>query len=125
MPKILVVDDEERIRTVFEKFLTKMGFEVIQTSAGEEAIRLLKSDEKIDLLIIDLKIPKVSGLEVLKEKHYLNDMRPVIILTGSIDAERHDAGLKELGFGPGDIIYKPADLFLLLDMLKKKLNINN
>lgn len=123
MPKILVVDDEEKIRIILVEFLTKMGFEVIQTSAGQEAIGLLKSDEKIDLLIIDLKMPKVAGLEVLKENHNLSNVRPVIILTGSIDVEKHDAGLKELGFGPSDIIYKPVDLFLLLDMLKKKLHI--
>ena len=126
MPKILVVDDEEGIRRVLAEFLAKMGFEIIQASAGEEAIGLLRSGVEMDLMNIDMKMPKVGGLEVLKEKGNLNDVRPVIILTGSVDAEKHYAsGLKELGLGPGDIIYKPVDLFSLLDAVKKKLHMKN
>jgi CheY-like chemotaxis protein len=122
MPKILVVDDEEQIRKVLLEFLAKMGFEIIQASTGEEAIRLLKSGVEMDLMVIDMKMPKVVGLEVLKEKKNLGDVRPVIILTGSIDAEKHyDLELKELGLGPDDIIYKPVDLFVFLDLIKKKL----
>ncbi|MFH1398166.1 MAG: response regulator [Candidatus Omnitrophota bacterium] len=123
MPKILVVDDEEGIRRVLVEFLAKMGFEIIQASGGEEAIELLRPGLEMDLMVIDMKMPKVGGLEVLKEKKNLNDVRPVIILTGSIDAEEYySSGLKELGLGPGDVIYKPVDLFSLLDTVKKKLH---
>lgn len=122
MPKILVVDDEEQIRRILAEFLAKMGFEIIQVSTGEEAIGLLRSGVEMDLMVIDMKMPKVGGLEVLKEKKNLNDVRPTIILTGSIDAEKHYTGLKELGFVPGDIIYKPVDLFELLNVVKKKLH---
>lgn len=122
MPKILVVDDEEKIRRVLAEFLTKMGFEVIQASGGEEAVGLLRSGVEMDLMVIDMKMPKRDGLDVLKEKKNLNDVKPTIILTGAIDGEKQYAGLKELGFGPGDIIYKPADLFVLLDLVKKKLH---
>ena len=122
MPKILVVDDEEGVRRVLVEFLAKMGFEIIQASTGEEAIGLLRSGVKMDLMVIDMKMPKIGGLEVLKEKNNLNDVRPAIILTGSVDAEKHYAcGFKKLGLGPGDIIYKPVDLFELLNMVKNKL----
>src|SRR4030042_1411123 len=101
MPKILVVDDEEGVRRVLVEFLAKMGFEIIQASTGEEAIGLLRSGVEMDLMVIDMKMPKIGGLEVLKEKKNLNDVRPAIILTGSVDAEKHYAfGLKELGLGP-------------------------
>lgn len=123
MPKILVVDDEEPIRRILAEFLTKMGFEVIQASGGEEAIGLLRSGVELDLMIMDMKMPKVAGFDVLKEKNNLNDARPVIILTGSIDVKKQYAELKELSFGPDDIIYKPVDLFSLLDEVKKKLHL--
>jgi len=74
MPKILVVDDEEGIRRVLAEFLTKMGFEIIKASAGEEAIGLLRSGVEMDLMVIDMKMPKVGGLEVLKEKKNLNPL---------------------------------------------------
>lgn len=122
MPKILVVDDEEQIRRILVEFLTKMGFEVIQASGGEEAVGLLRSGVGMDLMVIDIKMPKVAGLDVLREKNNLNDVRPVIILTGSLDAETHYPELKELGLGSGDIIYKPVDLFSLLDVVNKKLH---
>ena len=126
MPKILVADDEEGIRRMLAKFLTKMGFEVIQASEGEEVIGLLRSGVELDLMVIDMRMPKVGGLEVLKEKQNLNDVRPVIILTGFIDEEKHCTSvLKELGLTPGDIIEKPVDLSLLLDIIKKKLHMEN
>jgi DNA-binding response OmpR family regulator len=120
-----VVDDEEQIRRILAEFLTKTGFEVIQASGGEEAIRLLKSDEKIDIFVVDMKMPKVTGRDVLKEKKMLNDVRPVIILTGSITLEKDIGALKELGVEPDDILTKPIDLFLFLEAVKKKLHMGD
>lgn len=80
MYKILVVDDEPRIAKVLQDFLVKSGFEVTQVLGGGEAIGLLRSGVEMDLMGIDMKVPKVEGLEVLKEKKNLNDVRPVIIM---------------------------------------------
>lgn len=121
MPKILVVDDEEQIRRVLAKFLVKMGFEVIQATGGQEAIALLRSGLDMDLMITDLKMPKKTGLDVLKEKKILKDTRPVIILTGSINVNKYFSKLEGLGLGPDDVVIKPVDLFSLLAAMKKKL----
>lgn len=121
MPKILIVDDEERIRMVVAEFLAKMGFTVVSATGGQEAIELLRSEPDIDLMIMDLKMPKVTGLDVLKEKKSLNNTKPLIILTGSIDAKEYLPELRELGLGEGDFVVKPVDLFLLLNTVKKKL----
>ncbi len=121
MARILVVDDEQQIAAVFAAFLAKVGFEVVQVHGGEQAIGLLKSDEKIDLMILDMKMPVVTGLDVLKAKHALNNITPVIIATGSIGQEKVYKDLEEFGFVRDDIVYKPVDLFLLLDEVKKKL----
>ena len=123
MYKILVVDDEEKIRDILEKFLTKSGFEVITATGGQEAIEILKSDIKFDLAVLDMKMPKVSGADFLQEMKNLNKMISVILLTGSIDAEKYFASLKELDFKEENICYKPVDLFALLDLVKKKLDI--
>jgi DNA-binding NtrC family response regulator len=123
MYKILVVDDEEKIRDILEKFLTKSGFEVIKATGGQEAIEILRSDIKLDLVVLDMKMPKVSGADVLQEMKNLNKMISVILLTGSIDAEKYFTSLKELDFKEENICYKPLDLFVLLDLVKKKLDI--
>jgi FixJ family two-component response regulator len=75
----------------------------------------------MDLMILDMKMPKVTGLDVLKVKHGLNDRRPVIIVTGSMGQEEVHAEVKALSFGRENVIHKPVDLFLLLDEVKKQL----
>jgi len=117
MAKILVVDDETKIREILSEFFGKMGFEVIQAGGGQEGIERLKSDPQIDLMILDMKMPEVTGIDVLKAKSALNDQRPVILLTGTVSQDN----IEVLGFSMDDVIYKPFDLFLILGMVKKKL----
>ena len=124
MHKILVVDDEVRIVEILEKFLAKNGFEVVKAVGGENALELLRSNVKIDLLIIDMKMPQVTGFDVLKEKKKLGNQAPAIILTGSVDIEKHLPGLKELGYTQNDIAHKPMDLFALLELVKEKLGLS-
>ncbi len=123
MYKILVVDDEPRIAKVLQDFLAKMGFEVTTAAGGEKAIEVLDSGIKLDLIILDMKMPKVTGPEVLKHMQDINCNVPAIVLTGSIDAEKYLQDLKELKFNAENIVYKPVDLFALLEMVKKKLKI--
>jgi DNA-binding response OmpR family regulator len=117
------VDDEPNIVKVFETFLIKNGFEVIKAAGGEEAIKVLNSDTKIDLMLLDMKMPKVGGIDIINEMVRINKKIPAIILTGSVDAEKYLIDLKVLGYGREDILYKPADLFELLELIKKKLGI--
>jgi DNA-binding response OmpR family regulator len=121
MYKILVIDDEQEIVKILEEFLTKAGFSVITAAGGEEGIKVLNSAQKLDLMIMDMRMPKVNGVDVLKEMKRINKNIPIIILTGSIDASRHEKDLKELGYSRDDIVSKPIDLFSLLAMAKKKL----
>ena len=124
MPKILVVDDEEKIRDILVKFMEKAGFEVMQAPGGREAIETLRQDNNsIDLMVVDMKMPKVTGADVLREKSRLGKSFPAILLTGSVDAEKYLMGLKEVGLTEEDICYKPVDLFVLLEMIKKRLGI--
>ena len=115
--KILIVDDEEKIRDILKEFLTKMGFDIIQAKGGEEAVELLKNDGKIDLMILDMKMPQFTGIDVLRRKSELKDNRPVILLTGTVSQEN----INIPGFSMEDVVYKPFDLFSILMMVKKKL----
>ena len=118
MAKLLVVDDEAKIRDILVEFFTRMGFNVIQAKVGEEAIALLKADKAIDLMILDMKMPGSTGIDVLKMKNEMKDERPVILLTGTVSQEN----IKVIGFSMADdVVYKPFDLFLILGMVKKKL----
>jgi two-component system response regulator MprA len=123
MPKILVVDDEKRIADIIDKFLTINGFDVMKTVGGEEAIEVLVSDAPIDMMLLDMKMPKVDGMDVIRKKEELGRKFPVLLLTGSVDAERFADELKEKGFREEDILYKPVDLPVLLEKVKKKLGV--
>lgn len=123
MHRILVADDEPEIVKLLEEFLTKMGFEAVTALGGERAIEILKSEVKIDLMVLDMKMPQVKGTDVLREMKKINKEIPIIILTGSIDVKKYIDGLKELGYNENDICYKPVDLYVLLNMAKKKLGL--
>ena len=123
MYKILVIDDESEIANILKRFLVKMGFEVEMILGGEEAIKVLRSGIKPDLVTLDMKMPKVGGFRILEEMHRINLKVPVIILTGSLDAEQYENDLIRLGYSREDIVYKPVDLFAFLNQAKKKLGI--
>lgn len=123
MHMILVVDDEERIADITEKFLKMNGFDVLKAIGGEEAIKILSTDTQIDLMVLDMKMPNVDGLGVMRKKAELGKTFPVLLLTGSIDAEKHVAVLKDEGFTQEDILFKPIDLSDLLTKVKEKLHI--
>jgi DNA-binding NtrC family response regulator len=124
MSKILVVDDEQEIVKILEKFLMKMKFDVVSTSDGDQAIRILTEDKALNMLIVDMKMPKVKGIDILKKMPELSINLPVIVLTGSFDEEKYMAELKNLGYNHDDILLKPIDLNTLLAMINKKLGIS-
>jgi DNA-binding response OmpR family regulator len=125
MDRLLVVDDELEIVKILEKYLTKVGFEVIATSDGNKAISLLSEDKALKMIILDMKMPKVKGIDILKNMAASNIKLPVIILTGSFDEEKYLSDLKELGYNHDDILLKPIDLNTLLTMVNKKLGLGD
>ena len=78
--KILVVDDESRMRKLVKDFLVKRDFEVVEASDGEEAIEMFYSNKDIALIILDVMMPKMNGYQVLKEIR-MSSKIPVIMLT--------------------------------------------
>ena len=65
--KILVVDDESRMRKLVKDFLTKKNFQVLEASNGEEAMDIFYEEKDIALIILDVMMPKMDGWEVCRE----------------------------------------------------------
>ena len=65
--KILVVDDESRMRKLVRDFLVKKGYEVLEAADGEEALDLFYADKDISLIILDVMMPKMNGFEVCRD----------------------------------------------------------
>ena len=101
--KILVVDDESRMRKLVKDFLTKKNFQVLEAGDGEEAMVIFYKEKDIALLILDVMMPKMDGWEVCREIRK-NSKVPIIMLTARGD-ERDEL----LGFdlGVDEYISKP------------------
>ena len=101
--KILVVDDESRMRKLVKDFLTKKNFQVLEAGNGEEAMDIFYEEKDIALLILDVMMPKMDGWEVCREIRK-NSKVPIIMLTARSD-ERDEL----LGFdlGVDEYISKP------------------
>lgn len=65
--KILVVDDESRMRKLVRDFLVKQNYEVLEAGDGEEALDLFFADKEIALVILDVMMPKMDGWQVCRE----------------------------------------------------------
>jgi DNA-binding response OmpR family regulator len=101
--RVLVVDDEPRVREVVATYLTRDGFEVQEAGDGGRARRLVE-DFKPDLVILDVMFPGASGLELLVELRASDPPTPVILLTARSEEEDRVAGLE---LGADDYVVKP------------------
>ena len=101
--KILVVDDESRMRKLVKDFLYKSGYEVLEAANGEEAIDIFVETKDVSLVILDVMMPKMDGWEACREIRRMSKV-PIIMLTAKSD-ERDEL----LGFelGVDEYISKP------------------
>lgn len=117
MRHILVVDDEQPIRELCARVLTRAGYRVTSAVDGVEAVRLVK-DETFDLIVCDLRMPVVSGLEVLEAAKALRPAIAVVLITGF---GTHEMTARALQSGADTIVTKPFSPAELLDAVRKSL----
>ena len=101
--KVLMVDDESRMRKLVSDFLTRKGYEVIEAGDGEEAIDKFYEDKDIALVILDVMMPKMNGWDVCKEIRK-NSNVPIIMLTAKSEEQDELAGFN---LGVDEYISKP------------------
>ena len=92
--KILVVDDESRMRKLVRDFLVRQDYEVLEAGDGEEALDIFYREKDIALLILDVMMPKMNGWEVCREVRE-NSKVPIIMLTAKSDESDELMGVDE------------------------------
>ena len=101
--KILVVDDESRMRKLVRDFLVRQDYEVLEAGDGEEALDIFYREKDIALLILDVMMPKMNGWEVCREVRE-NSKVPIIMLTAKSDESDELMGFD---LGVDEYISKP------------------
>lgn len=114
----LVVDDEKSVRDTVRAFLETDGYRVNTASDGREAISCARRDMP-DVVLLDLVMPRMSGVDALKELHAMDPDVPVIIVTGHPDSELMRQALRH---PPVILLPKPVEKSTLIRTVKRVLN---
>ena len=115
MPKILVVDDEERVRQLMGEILEDQGHEVILAASGQEGLQLFDSQE-FDAVFTDLGMPGMSGWELARAIRERNRRLPLAIITGWGDAVTAD---EKESAGVSWILTKPFSMAQIEEVTKE------
>ena len=119
MKKILIVEDEDKIRKIVKTFLEKKSFEIVEVSDGKDAIDSFLT-EKPDLVILDVMLPHKNGFEICKEIREFGNT-PILMLTAKTQDTDEINGFQ---LGVDDFLRKPFSLEVLLVRVNKLLNIS-
>ena len=122
---VLIVDDEELVRDVWDRFLSRQGYMVLQSETGEEALELFnQQNENIDLVILDLNMPGIGGIQCLHEMRKINPDTPVMVTSGYI-LEDKSISLNKLGVA--GFIQKPINFSSYMEKIRQVIDrkINN
>ncbi|MFH0976327.1 MAG: response regulator [Spirochaetota bacterium] len=114
---VAVVDDEEEIRSVLHKKLSKIGLNVVTFAEAENLLDILKKNEaSVDLIISDIRLPGIDGIELLRHIDKLNNPMPVLLITGHGNIEH---AIQALRYGAYDFIRKPFELNEILSTVNR------
>lgn len=119
--RILIVEDEWKLRRIASDFLRKEGFVVIEAEDGEQALDYIVS-QNFDLIILDLMLPKINGWDLLKEIRIKDSSLPVIMLTARGSEEDI---LKGYEMKADEYIVKPVSMKVLVAKVKAFLRIHS
>ena len=119
MKRILVIDDEAMIRSIFKRFFIGQGYAVNCAENGEKGLAILE-DFLPDLVITDIMMPDVDGLEVVQSIRSNHPHIPVLVISGGIHSVPEDSPRVDDRAGC-KVFYKPINLDKLLDGVKEML----
>lgn len=119
--KILVVDDESRMRKLVRDFLVRQDYEVVEAGDGEEALEIFYKSNDIALIILDVMMPKLTGWDVCKEVRETSNV-PIIMLTAKTDETDELMGFR---MGVDEYIAKPFSPKILVARVEAILRRSN
>jgi len=117
LDRILIVDDDDQLRHSFEKILVEEGRSVLLAPSGEAALPLVESSRP-DLVILDIRLPGMSGLEVLAGIRAIDPKLPVIIMTAYGTT---NAAIEATKLGAFDYVLKPFEIPDMLNLIGQAL----
>lgn len=121
MTRILVLEDQESIRSFIKINLARAGFHVIETSTGEEALKIIEEEKNIDVAVLDIMLPGIDGLEVCKRIRKMDKTMGIIMLTAKMQEVDKINGLVS---GADDYVVKPfspSELIARIDALCRRM----
>ena len=124
MTKILIVDDEAKIREMIEKYARHEGFETAQASDGMEAVEMCENNS-YDLIVMDIMMPNLDGFSAVKEIRQFNQAVPVIMLSAL--GEEYDR-IHGFDIGVDDYVVKPfssKELMMRIHAILKRVKARN
>ena len=119
--KILVVDDESRMRKLVRDFLNRADFDVMEAENGEQAVDIFYANKDIALILLDVMMPKMDGWAVCKEIRAVSAV-PIIMLTAKADEKDE---LKGFELGVDEYIVKPFSPKILVARVEAVLRRSN
>ena len=117
---ILIIDDDEGIRSVFSRFLSSKGYKVDCAADGLKGLQKIESDPP-DLVVTDIMMPEADGLEVVMALRKREHTIPIIAISGGMHAAPMDFLPMAKKFGAGKVLYKPLELKDLLSAIEEML----
>jgi CheY-like chemotaxis protein len=118
MATVLVIDDEESVRKVFQAALAQAGYRVLTAESGQHGLRLLEHQE-VDLILVDIFMPDMDGLEVIQLLRKTRPVSKIMAITGKSGLMDHLDIAKHLGAHA--TLKKPFSLQELLDAVASQL----
>ena len=120
MKKVLILEDEENIRSFVVINLQRAGYETLEAATGNEALELLKDNPDVDVAVLDIMLPDIDGFEVCRRIRANNKRMGIIMLTARTQEMDKITGLMT---GADDYVTKPfspAELTARLDALVRR-----
>ncbi len=117
MNTILVIDDDDQLRTSFKKLLNEEGYQVECAASGEAGLAAI-SRKVPELVILDMRLPGMNGFEVFQKIHNLESKLPIIIMTAYGTTE---TAIRATKMGAFDYVLKPFDIPYMLNIIRQAL----
>lgn len=121
--KVLILEDEESIRSFVVVNLKRNGYQVLEADNGDDALRILRSDLTIDIALLDVMVPGIDGFEVCRQVREFNEKIGILFLTAKVQEQDKVMGLS---LGADDHMgkpFSPAELMARVQSLLRRVRL--